>query len=332
MLYIKKLTLEEIVALEEMHKSHPLHLSRNRAHCLLLSNSGYSVPMICSAYNICRQTVYTLFSKWDAEGLSGLVDRKGRGRPCVLTEEQKIIVIKHIEKSPRSLKKVLADLEQEFGIPLSIDIIKSICKAAGLVWKRVRKSLRSKRDQIKFDAATEEIKAFIQQHKDGLIDLSYFDQSGFTLEPCVPYAWQFVNTTIEVPSSKSKRLNVLGFVNRDCKFDSFVFEGTITSAVVVECFNWYANKIEKPTTLVIDNASIHTSDEFNSNIKDWEEKGLTIYRLPTYSPELNIIEIVWRKIKYDWLPFDAYKSYADLKRELFDVLANIGISYNIAFA
>ena len=332
MLYIKKLTLEEIVALEEMHKSHPLHLSRNRAHCLLLSNSGYSVPMICSAYNICRQTVYTLFSKWDAEGLSGLVDRKGRGRPCVLTEEQKIIVIKHIEKSPRSLKKVLADLEQEFGIPLSIDIIKSICKAAGLVWKRVRKSLRSKRDQIKFDAATEEIKAFIQQHKDGLIDLSYFDQSGFTLEPCVPYAWQFVNTTIEVPSSKSKRLNVLGFVNRDCKFDSFVFEGTITSAVVVECFNWYANKIEKPTTLVIDNASIHTSDEFNSNIKDWEEKGLTIYRLPTYSPELNIIEIVWRKIKYDWFPFDAYKSYADLKRELFDVLANIGISYNIAFA
>jgi transposase len=332
MLYIKKLTLEEIATLEEMHKNHPLHLSRSRAHCLLLSDSGYSVPMICSIYSICRQTVSTLFSKWDTKGLSGLVDLKGRGRPCVLTEEQKIIVIEHVEKSPRSLKKVLADLEQEFGIPLSIDIIKSICKAAGLVWKRVRKSLRSKRDQIKFDAATEEIKEFIQQYKDGVIDLSYFDQSGFTLEPCVPYAWQLVNTTIEIPSSKSKRLNVLGFVNRDCKFDSFVFEDTITSAVVVECFNWYANKIEKPTTVIIDNASIHTSDEFNSNIKDWEEKGLTIYRLPTYSPELNIIEIVWRKIKYDWLPFDAYKSYADLKRELFDVLANIGISYNIEFS
>jgi transposase len=332
MLYIKLLTLEEIITLEEMHKNHPLHLSRYRAHSILLSYHGYSIPMICSIYSVCRQTVSTWFTKWNTQGICGLIDLPGRGRPCVLTEEQKIIVLKHIEKSPRSLNKVIADLEQEFDISLSIDIIKSICKAAGLVWKRVRKSLRSKRDQLKFDAATEEIKELIQHHKNGCIDLCYFDQSGFTLEPCVPYAWQPINETIEIPSSKSKRLNVLGFVSRDCNFNSFVFEGTITSAVVVACFNWFADEIEKPTTLIIDNASIHTSDEFNSNIEDWEEKGLTIYRLPTYSPELNIIEIIWRKIKYDWLPFEAYNSFSDLKRALFDVLANIGISYKIAFS
>ena len=52
----------------------------------------------------------------------------------------------------------------------------------------------------------------------------------------------------------------------------------------------------------------------------------------TYSPELNIIEMIWRKIKYDWLPFEAYNSFSDLKRALFDVLANIGISYKIAFS
>ena len=103
-----------------------------------------------------------------------------------------------------------------------------------------------------------------------------------------------------------------------------------------ECLRYlagrFAEQIEKPTTIIIDNASIHTSDEFNSHIEGWEKKDLKVYRLPTYSPELNIIEIVWRKIKYDWLPFDAYKSFADLKRELFDVLANIGISYNVDFS
>jgi transposase len=187
--------------------------------------------MICSIYNVCRQTVSTWFFKWDTQGICGLIDLSGRGRPCTLTNEQKIIVLGHIEKSPRSLNKVIADLEQEFDIPLSIDIIKSVCKTAGLVWKRVRKSLRSKRDQIKFDAATEEIKELIQQHRNGCIDLCYFDQSGFTLEPCVPYAWQTINETIEIPSSKSKRLNVLGFVNRDCRFNSFVFEGSTTVTV-----------------------------------------------------------------------------------------------------
>jgi transposase len=332
MLYIKQLTVEEIITLEEMHKNHPLHLSRGRAHSILLSYAGYSIPMICSIYNVCRQTVSTWFSKWDTQGIRGLIDLPGRGRPFILTEEQKIIALDHIKESPRSLNKVISDLEKEFDMSLSIDILKSICKSAGLIWKRVRKSLRSKRDQIKFDVATEEIKELIQQHKNGLINLCYFDQSGFSLEPCVPYAWQPINETIEIPSSKSKRLNVLGFVNRDCEFESFVFEGTITSAVVVESFNWFADQIKKPTILIIDNASIHTSDEFNSNIEDWKKKGLTIYHLPPYSPELNVIEMVWRKIKYDWLPFDAYKSFADLKRELFDVLANIGISYKMEFS
>ena len=322
MLYIKQLTLEEILTLEEMHKNHPSHLSRNRAHSLLLSYRGHSVPVICSIYNVCRQTVSTWFFKWDTQGIVGLVDRPGRGRPCTLSEAQKTIALQHIKESPRSLNKVIADLEKEFDMSLSLDILKSLCKAARLVWKRVRRSLRSKRDQVKFDAATEEIKELIQQHKNGLINLTYFDQSGFTLEPCVPYAWQPINETIEVPSSKSKRLNVLGFVDRDCQFNSFVFEGTITSAVVIACFDWFAEQIEKPTTIIIDNASIHTSDEFDSHIEGWEKKDLKVYRLPTYSPELNIIEIVWRKIKYDWLPFDAYKSFADLKRELFDVLDN----------
>jgi transposase len=263
--------------------------------------------------------------------LCGLIDKQGRGRPCILTEEQQIEVVKKVEKSPRSLKKVLADLTKEFGISISIDTLKIICKKAGFVWKRIRKSLRSKRDQVAFDAATLEINKLIQQHKDGGIDLCYFDEVGFTLEPCVPYAWQPIGKTIEIPSSKSKRLNVLGLINRDCQFNSFVFEGNITSSIVVAYFDLFANQIKKQTIVVIDNASIHTSNEFNSHIEEWKEKGLIIYRLPAYSPELNIIEIVWRKIKYEWLPFEAYESFSALKEELFKVLFNIGISHKIAF-
>jgi len=83
-------------------------------------------------------------------------------------------------------------------VSVSVDTLKLICKKDGFVWKRVRKSLRSKRDQAAFEVATEKIKVLIQVHKDK-IDLCYFDESGFTLEPCVPYAWQPIET-IEIPS------------------------------------------------------------------------------------------------------------------------------------
>ncbi len=332
MIYINQLTTEEIITLNEMHKNHPLHLSRKRAHSLLLSHQGMSVPMICSTYLVCRQTVSTWFTKWETLGICGLVDNSGRGRPSLLSDKQKSVVTSHVKKSPRSLKTVLSNLEIELGFTISIDTLKNICKQAGLVWKRVRKSLRTKRNQDDFDASKDELKLLIQQHKDNEIDLCYFDESGFTLEPCVPYAWQLVGKTIEIPSSKSKRLNVLGFVNRDCKFNSFVFEGSINSSIVVACIDAFSHQIENPTTLVIDNASTHTSNEFNDNLEAWKERGLTIYRIPPYSPELNIIEIIWRKIKYEWLPFSAYESYRSLKQELFQVLSNIGTTYKVAFS
>ncbi len=332
MIYVKQLTTEEIITLVEMHKNHPLHLSRRRAHSILLSHQGMSVPLICTTYAVCRQTVSTWFSKWEKLGVCGLIDNSGRGRPALLNDNQKSDVIKRLKKTPRSLKSVLSSLEIELGFTISIDTLKHICKQMGFVWKRVRKSLRTKRNQQDFEASKDELKVLIQQHKENKIDLCYFDESGFTLEPCVPYAWQLVGKTIEIPSSKSKRLNVLGFVNRDCKFNSFVFEGTINSSVVVACIDAFSHQIENPTTLVIDNASTHTSNEFNDNLEVWKERGLTIYRIPPYSPELNIIEIVWRKIKYEWLPFSAYESYSSLKLNLFQVLSNIGTTYKIEFS
>ena len=223
-------------------------------------------------------------------------------------------------------------LEKELDVTISIDTLKRLCREADLKWKRVRKSLKKKRNQEDFDQAKEELDSLIEQHKEGKINLSYFDESGFNLVPKVPYAWQPVGKTIEVPSSASRAFNVLGFVDRDCQFSSLVFEGSINTSVVVAAIDDYSKKIEKPTTLVIDNAPTHTSNEFNENIELWKERGLTIYRIPPYSPELNIIEIVWRKIKYEWISFSAYNSREALQEELFSILANIGSKFKINFS
>ena len=55
-------------------------------------------------------------------------------------------------------------------------------------------------------------------------------------------------------------------------------------------------------------------------------------QIATYSPELNLIEIVWRFIKYQWLPLSAYSSFENLKLELQNVLDAIGSEYQITFA
>jgi len=54
--------------------------------------------------------------------------------------------------------------------------------------------------------------------------------------------------------------------------------------------------------------------------------------LPTYSPQLNIIEILWRFIKYSWLNTDAYESWKSLVKAVEDVLRDVGEKYKINFA
>lgn len=147
----------------------------------------------------------------------------------------------------------------------------------------------------------------------------------------MPYAWQPKGETIEIPSSRSTRINVLGFFTTNNKLESYIFKGSVNSDVVIACFDSFSGTITKKTVVVIDNASTHTSNAFNENIKKWEEKGLFIKRLPPYSPELNIIEILWRFIKYQWLPFSAYNSLKDLANEIENVLINVGGKFKIKF-
>jgi transposase len=56
-----------------------------------------------------------------------------------------------------------------------------------------------------------------------------------------------------------------------------------------------------------------------------------LHWLPPYSPELNLIEILWRKIKYQWLSPKAYLGFDHLKAELQTILDQFGSKYLITF-
>ena len=104
--------------------------------------------------------------------------------------------------------------------------------------------------------------------------------------------------------------NVSGFMWHQCqRFESFVFEGAIDTNVVISCFDLNARQLEKETVIVIDNAPIHRSAEFEEKFQEWAELGLEINYLPAYCPNLNMIEMFWKKIKYEWLSWEAYTSY-----------------------
>lgn len=100
--------------------------------------------------------------------------------------------------------------------------------------------MKHRRNEEQFQNIKIEIETLRQDEKDGLIDLYYFDESGVSLVPDVPYAWQDKDAQICLPSSKSKRINILGFMNTNSELTPFVFESSVTSEVVIACFDSFA--------------------------------------------------------------------------------------------
>ena len=320
---------KQLTALFKYHDSHSV---RRRSHSILLSADGFTIDEIARIYQIHRDTVGTTFDKWKRDGIAGLFDDPRSGRPSKLSEDEADEAVKLLKEEPRSIKKALAATREKTGKEISEWTLKRIAKNAELRWKRMRRSVKGRRDQGEFERVQEEITALHEQEAAGEVGLYYFDESGFSLTPDVPYAWQAVGETIEIPSSRSKRLNVLGFCNKQQDFHATTVQGYVDSEIVIACFDQFCDTINKKTIVVVDNASMHTSSKFKGKLGEWEENGLIVKYLPTYSPELNLIEIVWRLIKYNWLPLSAYLSFKNLKSELQQVLDGIGSEYQINFA
>ena len=76
---------------------------------------------------------------------------------------------------------------------------------------------------------------------------------------------------------------------------------------------------------------MHRSAAFQRKESEWRAQRLYVIFLPAYSPELNLIEILWRKIKYEWLPVTAYQSFKTLTNHVLKVLSGYGDKYLINF-
>jgi len=155
------------------------------------------------------------------------------------------------------------------------------------------------------------------------------------LTPEVPYAWQDIGRsgTIGIPTSRSQRINVLGFLDPAIdQLKSYFKIGSVDSDFIIEVIDHYCEIMTKLTIVVLDNAPVHTSKAVTEKREEWEKLGLSLYFLPPYSPQLNLIEILWRKVKYEWMPNSAYKNFKLLEAELREILLSYGKEHTIQFS
>lgn len=168
--------------------------------------------------------------------------------------------------------------------------------------------------------------------RNGWIDLLYGDETHFCSQGYVPYGWQFPGEEVCVPAAKGFRLNVFGLVGRDNRLEWAATEQSIDSLFVLRQLERLSFQIQKPTVVVLDNASVHRAKAIKERTAFWQARGLYLFFLPPYSPHLNIAETLWRKMKKEQIDPQDYSDKGRLAYAVNRCLAGLGEIWNIRFA
>ena len=164
------------------------------------------------------------------------------------------------------------------------------------------------------------------------IDLYYGDEAAVSMQPCVPYGWQFPDEHVAMPSSQGQGVNCFALLNRENRAMVETTEGSITARFVFEQFEHLSLQLRRLTVVVVDNARVHRAQIIKERIEVWQRRGLFIFYLPRYSPHLNIVETLWRKLKYEWLQPSDYKTRDTLSYGVRQALKAVGESLFIHFS
>ncbi|MEM9990595.1 MAG: IS630 family transposase [Bacteroidota bacterium] len=213
-----------------------------------------------------------------------------------------------------------------------IPSMRRVLHRLGFTWKRMRKSLASKRDEDMFRLFAQEKEELTKLSESKEVDLCYFDGAGFNLNPNVPYAWSPVGTQAILPAERSRGYTVLGILNvRDNDFEGDIYEGAANSDAVMKTLGKFAEHLKRKTIVILDNASIHKSSKVMDKAVEWRKKGLYLQFIPPYCPELNLIEILWHRMKHQWLKYEHCATLEQLRDRIIDILQKYGKDYSINF-
>ncbi len=331
MIFIREINPLSYQLLERIYRQSRHHQVRQRAHCLMLASQGVTPGELMRVFQVSYKTLYNWFNRWESEGMVGLYNKPGRGKKRTFNAEQEAKIREWTKQEPRQLKQVIQKIKESWGIETSTKTIKRIIKNLSMSWHRLRRGVGGKPDPLEYQEKKAQLAEFKRLEDEGKINLYYLDETGFSLLPSVPYGWQDIGEYLEITSRRSPRLNVLGILNRKNHIEAYVSSQSINSDVVISCIDTFFPEVSKPTVIVMDQASIHRSDAILDKIEEWLERGITIFELPSYSPELNLIEIFWRFIKYQGMEIDAYSNWTTFVASVENILKEFGQKYVINF-
>jgi transposase len=295
----------------ERHLKTAQHLGHVRQVKYLLAIlavvEGQSFAQVTVVLHVHEKTVATWVRLFCCYGLRGAPCQKATGRPPKLTPTQKAALATLIDEGPSKagfsgacwrspmIQQLIYD---RFGVFYNVFSIAQLLKNLGFSLQKaalVSDHLDAAKRQTWRTATWPHILRSAKARKALLL---FGDEASFPQWGTLTYTWARRGQQPKVKTcGKRKGYKVFGLIDY---FTGHFFyqgqEGRLTSAAYIPFLTRVLAHTIQPSILIRDGAKYHTSAETKAFFAQ-QTARLEVIQLPSYSPDYNPIEKLWKKIK-----------------------------------
>ena len=290
-----------------------------RIKVILLLDEGETYANISKFLFLDEGTIANYRKRYKKGGLEGPIDDDYSGRSFMLSDKQLLILDMTLqERIFMTTDEVIAHVKREFGVEYSRGGMTALLHRMGFSFKRPKRVPgKAKRDvQEKFLQKYEDIR-----FQEGSV---YFgDAVHPTHNTAVNYGWIKKGDDFEVKTNSGReRLNINGAINID---SLEVVTGHYDKIDQVTVCDFLLDLREKhgsdeKITLILDNAGYYKAN----SVKDMAEVlGIKLLFVPSYSPNLNLIERLWKFMRKKAVPNEYIESFDDWRDAIMGFFKNI---------
>jgi transposase len=293
---------------------HPDPRVQRKMEVLWLKSHGLGHDDIATLADVSRRTVQRYLNEYRDGGLAGL--RCGRWhQPRAALAEHRGSLEEYFAKNPaRSAKQAQAVIEQKTGVRRGLSQVRHFLKESlGLRWRQTGaipvppgKTIQEHaQEQAAF--LEEKLEPRLNQAREGHRQVYFVDAAHFVFAPFLGSLWCVARLFVRAASGR-KRHNVLGaFDAVTHRLIRVTNQGYINAESVCTLLRSVAGAaVGLPITLVLDNARYQKCALVQALA---ESLGIELLYLPSYSPNLNLIERLWRFVRKESLDSTYYEDF-----------------------
>ena len=287
---------EDIAVLKHEKTYHAAPKVRCRCEIVYLKSQGFRHKEIEHIVGVSHGTVTNTLKLYNDGGFQALSTLNYKGQPSELHRYTDMIKASLEQQPVATYKEARARIKDLTNLDRSLTQIKQFLDHIGCTRRKVQQ-IPDKLDIAKQETfKLETLEPLIERARKAEIHLVFLDAAHFVLRPFLGFLLSFVPLFVKASAGR-KRYNVLGALDAITReltiFTNVTYINSLSICALLDQLKAHYTD-EWPIHVILDNARYQKNAFVQAHA---DQLGITLVYLPAYSPNLNLIERLWKFVK-----------------------------------